>query len=176
MYNSINDAHTALINSGVLECFNFDVFNIDDVIDFMYRNDKTPEQAAEHFGYSQENDSPCKNAAVKPKAENGNKMKNVNLNDLKIDFVEYCLNDGFFFVVFENGESVQCCLASDEVIDDAGYSHSEYKAAVNEDNNGFDEGLNRDCNRWASHDDECEWGHINEFLIEKAKKAGLEII
>lgn len=49
MYNSINDAHAALINSGVLEWFDFDVINIDDVVEFMYRNDKTPEQAAEHF-------------------------------------------------------------------------------------------------------------------------------
>ena len=50
MYNSINDAHTTLINSGALEMFDFDVINIDDVVEFMYRNDKTPEQAAEHFG------------------------------------------------------------------------------------------------------------------------------
>jgi len=50
MYNSINDAHTELINSGVFEWFDFDVINIDDVVGFMYRNDKTPEHAAEHFG------------------------------------------------------------------------------------------------------------------------------
>lgn len=50
MYNSINDAHTALINSGVLEMFYFDLFSEDDVIEYMYRNDKTPDQAAEYFG------------------------------------------------------------------------------------------------------------------------------
>lgn len=50
MYISINDAHTALINSGVLEMFDFDLTSEDEVVEYMYRNDKTPEQAAEHFG------------------------------------------------------------------------------------------------------------------------------
>lgn len=50
MYNSINDADTALVNSGVLEMFDFDVIHYDDVVGYMWINDKTPEQAAEHFG------------------------------------------------------------------------------------------------------------------------------
>lgn len=50
MYNSINDADTALVNSGVLEMFDFDVINYDDVVGYMWINCKTPEQAAEHFG------------------------------------------------------------------------------------------------------------------------------
>lgn len=50
MYNSINDAHTALVNSGVFEMFDFDVIIIDNVVGYMWINDKTPEQAAEHFG------------------------------------------------------------------------------------------------------------------------------
>ena len=50
MYNSINDAHTSLINSGVLGMFDFNLISEDEVVEYMYRNDKTPEQAAEHFG------------------------------------------------------------------------------------------------------------------------------
>lgn len=50
MYKSINDAHTALVNSGVFEMFNFDVIIIDNVVGYMWINDATPEQAAEHFG------------------------------------------------------------------------------------------------------------------------------
>ena len=50
MYNSINDASTALINSGVLEMFDFDEIIYDDVVGYMWTNDATPEQVAEHFG------------------------------------------------------------------------------------------------------------------------------
>lgn len=50
MYISIKDAHTALINSGVFEWFDFDVIIIDNVVGYMWINGKTPEQAAEHFG------------------------------------------------------------------------------------------------------------------------------
>ena len=50
MYNSINDASTALINSGVFEMFDFDVIIYDNVVGYMWINDATPEQAAKHFG------------------------------------------------------------------------------------------------------------------------------
>ncbi|MDY0191000.1 MAG: hypothetical protein RBR22_09735 [Desulfuromonas sp.] len=50
MYKSINDAHTALVNSGVFEMFNFDVIIIDNVVGYMWINDKTPLEAAVHFG------------------------------------------------------------------------------------------------------------------------------
>jgi len=49
MYNSINDAAAALTNSGVYEMFDFDAVAESDVVEYMYRNDATPEQAAEHF-------------------------------------------------------------------------------------------------------------------------------
>lgn len=49
MYNSINDAAVALTNSGVYEWFDFDTINETDVVSYMYRNDATPEQAAEYF-------------------------------------------------------------------------------------------------------------------------------
>lgn len=50
MYKSINDAHTALVDSGVFEMFNFDVIIIDNVVGYMWINDKTPSEAAVHFG------------------------------------------------------------------------------------------------------------------------------
>jgi len=49
MYNSISDAATALDNSGVYEWFDFDAISERDVVEYMYRNDATPKQAAEHF-------------------------------------------------------------------------------------------------------------------------------
>lgn len=50
MYKSINDAHTALVNSGIFEMFDFDVIIIDNVVGYMWINDKTPEEAARYFG------------------------------------------------------------------------------------------------------------------------------
>lgn len=47
IYNTIQDAETALVNSGVFEWFDYD--QLEDVAEWMYRNDATPEQAAEHF-------------------------------------------------------------------------------------------------------------------------------
>ena len=50
MYKSINDAHTALVNSGIFEMFDFDVIIIDNVVGYMWMNDKSPLEAAVHFG------------------------------------------------------------------------------------------------------------------------------
>jgi hypothetical protein len=50
MYNSINDAKVALQNSGVFEWFDFDEIPEKTVYQWMYENDATPEQAAQHFG------------------------------------------------------------------------------------------------------------------------------
>ncbi len=47
-YNSVNDAKTALNNSGMVEWFEFD--QLDVAAEWMFRNDATPEQAAKHFG------------------------------------------------------------------------------------------------------------------------------
>ena len=49
MYNTIADAATALTNSGVYEWFDFDIISERVVAEHMYRNDMTPEQAAEYF-------------------------------------------------------------------------------------------------------------------------------
>ena len=50
MYKSINDAHTVLVNSGVFEMFNFDVIIIDNVVGYMWANNKPPLEAACYFG------------------------------------------------------------------------------------------------------------------------------
>ena len=49
MYNSISDAKTALINSGVFEMFSCTTIVLDDVYRYMYFNDATPDQAADYF-------------------------------------------------------------------------------------------------------------------------------
>jgi len=46
-YNSIQDARTELVNSGVIEMFDYEM--LDEVIEWMYRNDATPLEAASHF-------------------------------------------------------------------------------------------------------------------------------
>jgi hypothetical protein len=48
-YETITDARTELQNSGVFEWFDFDVVDQQVVADWMWRNNATPEQAAEHF-------------------------------------------------------------------------------------------------------------------------------
>lgn len=49
-YTTATDARIALINSGVLEMFDYD--SLTEVTEWMFRNDATPEQAAEHFEVS----------------------------------------------------------------------------------------------------------------------------
>ena len=50
MYNSIKDAQVAMDNSGVQEWFvGFSDEKMDSVIEWMWRNDKSPEQAAEFY-------------------------------------------------------------------------------------------------------------------------------
>jgi hypothetical protein len=49
-YDTLNDAYTALINSGCLEWFGDIPTDVNShVVNWMYRNDATPEQAAEYF-------------------------------------------------------------------------------------------------------------------------------
>lgn len=49
MYNTILDAKTDLQNSGVYEWFDFEDMSESDVVEWMYRNDATSDQAAEYF-------------------------------------------------------------------------------------------------------------------------------
>jgi hypothetical protein len=48
MYNSISDARTALLNSGVFEYFDYSELEM--VWNYMYNTDCTPEEAAKFFG------------------------------------------------------------------------------------------------------------------------------
>jgi len=47
-YTTIDDAKTALGNSGVVDFFDYD--ELDEVAEWMWRNDATPEQAGEALG------------------------------------------------------------------------------------------------------------------------------
>ena len=89
------------------------------------------------------------------------------LNTLKIVNTDYDLESGFFWIEFQNGKSIQCCLVQN---DDSGFV-----AQINSDDTGASEGLSSDNNEWALGDD-CDWGHINNLLIIEAKKLGIEII
>lgn len=50
MYKSINDAHSALVNSGVFEMFNIDEIHYHCAASYMWAYDKTPMEAAHYFG------------------------------------------------------------------------------------------------------------------------------
>ncbi|MEM4380336.1 MAG: hypothetical protein QXL01_06630 [Thermoplasmatales archaeon] len=94
------------------------------------------------------------------------------LNKLTVVNREYSLESGFFWVEFENGKSLQCCLNA--VLDNDG-ALIKYTPHVSIYDNGYYEGLSRDNNQWAA----CENGeanHIEEFLIEQARQCGLKIV
>lgn len=99
-----------------------------------------------------------------------------NINEMKIINRDYDLDSGFFWVEFENGKSLQCCLKlakqDEQDLYDIG---SQYLNQIEIDNNGFDEGLCYDCNEWAK-DEGGEMGHVQDFLIEQAREIGIEIV
>lgn len=102
-------------------------------------------------------------------------MNNINLNDLNVVNRNYNLDTGFFWVEFENGKSLQCCLVQARRGDDLVEYGPLYLGQVDINDNGFDYGLNGDNNQWAvSEDGEAE--HIEDFLIEQARMCGLEIV
>lgn len=93
----------------------------------------------------------------------------INLNELVVSNVDASLEAGFFFVEFEDGRSLQCCLDAkgDE------WDHW-YVNQIEVGNNGFSEASCADCNEWAVVDG--EWDHIELFLIEQARAVGVEIV
>ena len=95
-----------------------------------------------------------------------------NLNDLVIKNSEANLEHGFFFVEFSNGRSLQCCLVSKNNNCDEDYYHVEQ---IEAGNSGHDEGLSYDCNKWAA-DEDGSIEHVELFLIEQARKIGIEIV
>lgn len=90
----------------------------------------------------------------------------VDLNKLKVAHVYYNLTFGFFDVWFVDDRSLQCCLVADD--------DGNYIPAISRSDNGYYWGICGDNNAWAANGQ--EWGHINDFLIAQAEKAGLEIV
>lgn len=90
-----------------------------------------------------------------------------NLNELAVTNRDYDLELGFFWVEFENGESLQCCLKG--VRDEDG-NYVGYSAQVEIGNNGYDDGICADVNAWAKDAD------VKDFLLEQARKTGLQIV
>lgn len=89
------------------------------------------------------------------------------LNEIAITKRDYDLESGFFWVEFDNGESLQCCLKG---IRDEDGNYVGYSAQVEIDNNGYDDGICADVNEWAKDAD------VEDFLLEQARKVGLQIV
>lgn len=94
-----------------------------------------------------------------------------NLNELTVINAECDTTNGFFFVEFTNGKSLQCCLKSYRNDEE---SEHYFLAQIDVDSSGYDDGLCGDCNDWAVIDG--EWSHIIDFLIDEARKVGVEIV
>lgn len=101
------------------------------------------------------------------------KVRNImtTLNTLKMKNKDYDTETGFFWVEFENGKSLQCCLVSKQDSED---DEPYFAKAIEIDNSGYNDGICGDVNEWASIDD--EWAHIEEFLINQARSCGIEIV
>ena len=94
-----------------------------------------------------------------------------NLNELVIKNRESDTESGFFWIEFESGKSLQCCLVSkQDSCDDEPY----FVDAIETDNSGYNDGICGDVNEWASVNN--EWDHIEYFLIEQARKCGVSIV
>jgi hypothetical protein len=94
-----------------------------------------------------------------------------HLNNLKIVNRDYDIEAGFFWVEFDGGKSLQCCLVTKQ--DDCD-SEPYHTAEIEVGNSGYTEGLCAECNEWGALDD--EWSHIEDFLIEQARLKGIQII
>lgn len=95
-----------------------------------------------------------------------NKLKNLVVKNSEVD-TEF----GFFFVELQNGKSLQCCLKQYQ---DHEGGEPYFLKQIEIDNSGYSDGLCADCNNWAVIDN--EWSHIEEFLIDHARLAGVEIV
>ncbi len=91
-----------------------------------------------------------------------------NLNKMTVANRDCCPGTGFFWVEFEDGSSLQCCLVAKQ-------AGPGYKACVNTKDTGYYDGISRDCNEWAA-DEDGYTEHIERYLIEQARQAGLEIV
>lgn len=85
------------------------------------------------------------------------------MKNLTIVNADYNTEYGFFWVEFNNGKSIQCCLMSD---DEGGYLEQ-----IDSNDYGAWEGCSADCNEWVDGKFDVE-----EVLFSEAKKIGLEVI
>ncbi len=93
-----------------------------------------------------------------------------NLNELAIKNRETDLENGFFFVEFFDGRSLQYCLVS-KLDDEELYFVEQIEVG----NSGHNEGASLDCNAWAA-DEDGSLEHVELFLIDQARKIGVEIV
>jgi hypothetical protein len=82
---------------------------------------------------------------------------------------------GFFFIVYEDGRSLQCCLKErNQDEDERGVNGPIFLNQIDSDDSGFDDGLSYDCNEWVIK----EVGHeaTLKIILDAAKKAGIEVV
>ncbi|WP_087546738.1 hypothetical protein [Acinetobacter sp. WCHA39] len=91
-----------------------------------------------------------------------------NLNELKIVNTDFDLDTGFFWIEFENGKSLQCCLKLRKDL-------KGYKKEIVKNDNGSCEGLSGDNNDWALDEENPDWANINDLLHREARKLGIKI-
>lgn len=97
----------------------------------------------------------------------------INLNELTVTNRDQDLETGFFWVEFENGKSLQCCLKEQYQDEQEIFENGPiFLEQIELDNNGYNDGICLDVNAWAADED----GEVNDFIIEQARKAGLEIV
>ncbi|MGL6121469.1 MAG: hypothetical protein ACRC1W_00225 [Shewanella sp.] len=92
----------------------------------------------------------------------------MNLNSLKVVNSGAVVEDGYYFVEFEDGKILQCCLV-------ASFDNSHFLNEVDCTNSGFTSGPCAECNEWAVGADG-DWLHIDQFLIDKATADGVLIV
>ncbi len=99
----------------------------------------------------------------------------MNLNDLTVINAESDMENGFFFVEFSNGKSLQCCLKVLRQNEEDFFENGPiFLNQIEHDNSGFSYGVCGDCNEWAVVDG--EWGHILDFLVDTARTHGVQIV
>jgi hypothetical protein len=82
---------------------------------------------------------------------------------------------GFFFLVYEDGRSLQCCLEEKEQKEEDRFLNGpKFLNQIDSENSGFDDGLSYDCNEWLIE----EIGHDEtlKIILDAARSDGIEII
>ena len=86
-----------------------------------------------------------------------------NLTVVNADFDQEI---GFFWVEFNNGKSIQCCLIARK--DGNGFTKK-----IDRNDNGSSWGVCGDTNEWAAI--EGDYTEVNEMLHREARKLGIKI-